>query len=434
MAPQQRELGGTVAGCGQPVRPNARRMVVRARSALAVSLAVHAGALIAVVRSGVLGAGAAARLPAGPAPATPRVEIAAVPAPIEVEVLDGPAGRVAPAGPSPERPAGRAGRGAAVVSGSAAAVVSGSGAVGPGEAGGGRPGSNRWFTMRGPDLRLSEGVLERIARGGRAPERVARSGRVESAGGGAAVIHDAVTDITVERDGTVHLHDRPDIDMEWDIHLPTPDRIKEGLAQAGRDVATWYADPYATARVGASQDVPRDIAVAPGDCDHWGDLCSAELRQRYAEVSGLQRQAGGGIGHGKLDLTALLMRKLGVGDAYASRKLDLLDDTRDERAELGARHRAEDLARAAELIQRNLEAMWRATTDPAERRDALFVLWDECAEGDGPFGEAGERARKMVVGWIRARLPAGSPDAFMPDEIARRSAQRRSTQPFVPYE
>jgi hypothetical protein len=40
----------------------------------------------------------------------------------------------------------------------------------------------------------------------------------------------------------------------------------------------------------------------------------------------------------------------------------------------------------------------------------------------------------MVIGWIRARLPAGSPAAFAPDEIARRSAQRRSTQPFVPYE
>jgi hypothetical protein len=408
-------------------------MSVRARSALGVSLAVHAGALIALVRSGMPGAGGAARLPAGPAAATPRVEIAAVPAPIEVEVLDGPAGRIAPVGPSTQRSPGRAGRGA-VASGAAAVVVSGAAAVGPGEAGGGRPGSNRWFTMRGPELRLSEGFLDRIARGGRAPERVARSGRVESAGGGTAVIHDAVTDITVERDGTVHLHDRPDVSMEWDIHLPTPDRIKEGLVATGRDIGAWYADPYKAARVGASQDVPRDIAAAPGDCDHWGDLCSAELRQRYAEVSGLQRQAGGGVGHGKLDLTSLLMSATGVGDAYASRKRKLLDDTRDERAELGAQHRAEDLARAAQLIQRNLEAMWRATTDPAERRDALFVLWDECAEGDGPFGEAGERARAMVIGWIRARLPAGSPEAFTLDEIARRSAQRRSTQPFVPYE
>jgi hypothetical protein len=33
--------------------------------------------------------------------------------------------------------------------------------------------------MRGPDLRLGEATVERIVRGGRAPERVARSGRLE---------------------------------------------------------------------------------------------------------------------------------------------------------------------------------------------------------------------------------------------------------------
>jgi hypothetical protein len=88
----------------------------------------------------------------------------------------------------------------------------------------------------------------------------------------------------------------------------------------------------------------------------------------------------------------------------------------------------------AAIMQRNLEVVWRATEDPEERRDALFTLWDECGEGDGRVGEAGERARKMVIGWIRARLPARSPGAFTPDEIARRSAHRRSTQPFVPYE
>ncbi len=394
-----------------------------------MSLAVHAGVLIVVVRSSARGVRAQTRLPVRPLLATPRVETsAAEPAPIEVEVLDGPRRGHAASGPSAQdRRPGGVGGGAAIATGAA-------GAVGPGEAAGDRPGSSHWFKMRGPDLRLGEATLERIARGGRAPERIARSGRLESAGGGRGAIHDAVTDITVERDGTAHLHDRPDIDAHWDIHLPTPDRIKEGLAYTGRDIATWYGDPYAAARVGPSQDVPRDVAATPGACDHWSDLCSIDLRQRGREVSQLQRLAAGSILHGKLDLTALLMRKLGVGDAYASRKLQLLDDTRDERAALGAQHRAEDLARSSEMMRRNLETVWRATDDPEERRDALFALWDECGEGDGPVGEAGERARKMVIGWIRARLPAGSPGAFTPDEIARRSAQRRSTQPFVPYE
>jgi hypothetical protein len=397
-----------------------------------VSLVVHAGVLLVVVRSSARGGSALARLSVRPVPATPRVEIAAaVPAPIEVEVLDEPRRRDTTGQPVQRGPASEGGRRAAIATGAA-------GAQRPGEVAGGHPGAGRWFTMRGPDrpdLRLGPEAIDRSMRGGgRGPERVARSGRLESAGGGRGVIHDAVTDVTVDRDGTVHLHDKDDVDWHWDIHLPTPDTIKDGLKQAGRDVATWYGDPYARARVGPSQDVPRDAAATPGACDHWGDLCNIDVTQRHDEVSALQRTAGGSIAHGKLDVTALLMRKLGVGDAYAARKLKLLDATRDERAALGAQHRAEDLARSAEIMQRNLEIVWRATEDPVERRDALFALWDECGEGEGPFGEAGERARKMVIGWIRAKLPAGSPDAFMPDEIARRSAHRRSTQPFVPYE
>src|SRR5262249_25045416 len=121
-------------------------------------------------------------------------------------------------------------------------------------------------------------------------------------------------------------------------------------------------------------------------------------------------------------------------DPYASRKLALLDASRAERAELGAQHRREDLARSAELMQRNLEALWRATRDPAARRQALFTLWDECSEGDGPVGEAGERPRRRVVGWIRAKLPAGPPDAFTAEVVARLSAHRMSKQLFAPYE
>jgi hypothetical protein len=176
-------------------------------------------------------------------------------------------------------------------------------------------------------------------------------------------------------------------------------------------------------------DVPAHLAVQPGDCDHWDDPCSRALRAR-------QRKPADEIPPliwGKLEYSDALIRRFS-GDPYASRKLKLLDDTRAERAELGAQHHAEDLARSAEFAQRNLEALWRATDVPAERRDALFAMWDECAEGDDPDGQAGERARRMVIGWIRAKLPAGSPDAFTADEIAARSAHRRSRQPFAPYE
>jgi hypothetical protein len=287
--------------------------------------------------------------------------------------------------------------------------------------------------MRGPDLAISDAFLGRFL-GREVPiETVHETGRVESAGGGTRVIHDRVTKVTIDRDGTAHFHDKPDAEIHWDLRLPTPGEIVREVRQAGRDIATWYEDPYKQARVGTSQDVPRHLTATPGACDHWLDGCSVELRQRERSEDDPVEAPGIAIAHGKLDLTSLLMRKF-VGDPYASRKLALLDRTRDERAELGARHAREDLARSAELMQRNLEALWGATSDPAARREALFSLWDECGEGDGPVGEAGERARRLVIGWIRARLPAGSPGAFTADDIARFSAQRTSKQPFAPYE
>jgi hypothetical protein len=127
------------------------------------------------------------------------------------------------------------------------------------------------------------------------------------------------------------------------------------------------------------------------------------------------------------------MRKAGVGDPYQARKRALLDSTRAERAERGGAFRAEQLAKSAEIMRGNLEQLWRATSDPAARREALFQLWDECVEGDGAQGEAGTRARAQVIGWIRARLPAGGPGAFTTAEIVALDARRASTQHFCPY-
>jgi hypothetical protein len=412
------------------------RMHVRARVAVVASLAVHAVGLFVVLRMTAHAVDAREADRRAAATAMPTIEIAVPPVasePIEVEVLDVPA----PDAPAPDAPARGIER--AIASPAApiahrAAVTSGAVAPAAEAAAPGMPSRARWLAMRGPDLALGDRAVDELARSGRPPERVAKSGRVEPSGGGNAVIRDLVTTVTVERDGTVQLHDRPDIELNWDLHLPSPDQIKRQLKQSGREMAKWYADPYAKARVGPAQDVPRQFAATPGACDRWDDPCSRELRERDRRVDSLERQRRGSVAHGKLDLTSMLMRAVGVGDAYASRKRKLLDDTRAERAELGAQHHAEDLARAGERMQRNLELLWRTISDPAERRDALFALWDECAEADGPIGEAGQRARLLVIGWIRAKLPSGSPGAFTPEEIARRAAQQHSSQPFAPYE
>jgi hypothetical protein len=136
---------------------------------------------------------------------------------------------------------------------------------------------------------------------------------------------------------------------------------------------------------------------------------------------------------GKADIVSWLAKKTGVGDLYGARKRKLLDDTRDERVGNGGAYRSEQLDRSAELMRKNLERLWASTRDPAARRRALCELWDECGEGEGPLGEAGERARGQVIGWIATHLPAGSSDAFTPDEIASCDARRSSKQHFAPY-
>src|SRR5205085_8210368 len=100
----------------------------------------------------------------------------------------------------------------------------------------------------------------------------------------------------------------------------------------------------------------------------------------------------------------------------------------EERAERGGVFRGEQLARSAEIMRKNLARLWAATADPAARRDALFTLWDECAEGEGSLGPAGQRARAEVIGWIRAYLPRGSAGGYSDAEVARLSARRSSQQ------
>jgi hypothetical protein len=128
------------------------------------------------------------------------------------------------------------------------------------------------------------------------------------------------------------------------------------------------------------------------------------------------------------------MRRHG-DDPYSARKLALLDKTRDERVQIGTRHRAERLALTPQIIRKNLGALWAATPDPHARKRALFELWDECAEtGDPTVVAGGEAARRLVIGFIRAHLPAGSRDAYTPAELAALSRTKHSKAAFVPYE
>jgi len=286
--------------------------------------------------------------------------------------------------------------------------------------------------MRGPDLKPDGDVMATIAAAGKpAPSPPHESGRLDDAPNGKAVIHDAVTTVTVDKDGSAHFHDKPDIE----IHVPIvglvhdlivhPETIAHGV---GDVVAEWYADPDAGKRYGRMQDLPRRLQAVEGGCQSFGDaMCDDPMAPAAVQRA---RETGGGGGlpiiSGKADITAYLMHKAGI-DPFASRKLALLDATRDERAARGDKYRTEQLERSAELMRNNLERLWASQMTAAERRAVLFELWDECAEGDGAIGEAGERARVTVIGWIRAKHVV-----YSAAELAELDQHRASQQEFVP--
>jgi hypothetical protein len=136
---------------------------------------------------------------------------------------------------------------------------------------------------------------------------------------------------------------------------------------------------------------------------------------------------------GSFDLNDWAMRSHG-DDPYAHDKLDWLDKTRDDRVAIGKHHQREVLAHTPRYVQQNLALAWRRGRDMTARKRDLFDLWDECAEwGDDALVSAGATARSYVIGFIRAKLPADSPDAYNAGELAELNQHRQSKQVFAPY-
>lgn len=284
--------------------------------------------------------------------------------------------------------------------------------------------------MRGADLTLDAGTAQRIANAPQAPrDPLRKSGKLESTPGGGAAIYDRVTTVTVDQDGHAHFDDKPDLDLHFHLPIPKLWRVDEMRKDLGNHLAEWFKDPEAGKRFGRTQDLPKHLQASEGACDSWGNtMCDDPLAPKLEKLVRERKKVLGSLFGGAFDITSYLHRKY-VGDPYASRKRKLLDDTREERVALGTAHRAEQAARSAELMRNNLDRLWAVEQRPIARRAALFELWDECGED-----EAGMRARAVVIGWIRAKLPADSADAFTAGELEALQARRTSTQAFTPYE
>jgi hypothetical protein len=164
----------------------------------------------------------------------------------------------------------------------------------------------------------------------------------------------------------------------------------------------------------------------------------ANIQHQFTSLAKVKRvlREAGPMGLLKLDfdVTDAFLRRNKI-DPYASRKLKFLDATRDERVQIGARYKQEQLARTPELVRRNLERLWASVTDLRARKQGLFELWDDAAEsGSERMIAAGDAARLAVIGFIRGHLPAGGADAFTAAEIAACNARKQSRATFAPYE
>jgi hypothetical protein len=133
----------------------------------------------------------------------------------------------------------------------------------------------------------------------------------------------------------------------------------------------------------------------------------------------------------RYDPTEILMDKLGA-NPYGANKLRMLDRTRDERYEIGKQYKERQLAHSAVLAQDNLTYLWAHTTSTADRKLALFELWDECAEtGTDELIAGGTAARKMIVGFIKGRMTGAA--AYTTAELAAFNAKKKSKAAFDPY-
>jgi hypothetical protein len=260
------------------------------------------------------------------------------------------------------------------------------------------PGAEKAPAAPSLDLSLSGAVLDEIMNRP-TPEIPTPTGELRANKDGTYTKNDSVYVATIAEDGTVSFKDKPNFRVG--LKLPSVRALKKHLAN-------WVEDPYSgnlgDVDEGQSQDDDDDdVFIIP-------------------------------IIVGSFDLTDAAMRWMG-DDPYNAKKLAFLDRTREERAEIGRKHRNDQLERAEAYILDHAAKLWaRDDFTPAEKRELLFELWDECAEtGDTKQVDAGNRARAALMRFIEVKLPAGSDDAFSADEIEALDRRRHSEAHFAPY-
>ena len=272
-----------------------------------------------------------------------------------------------------------------------------------------------------PNLTLPAGqwdALDHAPRGTDA-EKDIHSGLLHDSAGGLHESDQGVFVGKVAADGTVAMKDARNLNVHF--VLPSVHDIGNGLS-------AWYnSDKSGGGSEAPSAPLAKSLQATAGASTGLTDRTQPNATDRSPTL--IVPIIGGGF-----DTTDWLMRRHGM-DPYASKKLKFLDATRDERAQIGNRNRDQLLGHSARLMAQSLEALWKSRASLPERKEALFELWDDCAEA-GSTSEvngAGD-ARKLVIAFIQLHLPAGGPDAYTPAELAAFAGHKQSKADFRPYD
>jgi hypothetical protein len=253
---------------------------------------------------------------------------------------------------------------------------------------------------------------ERVPEGTKPVEQVPETGRLSPSGNGTHRSNEGVFTARVERDGSVNLKDARNLQIKF----PDPRKIVKVPRMIGNGISEWYAN---------DDKAPKDPEREPLNNKR---PVEKDTRPDHGQTATVPILGGG------FDITDAFMRRKKV-DPYASRKLAYLDSTRDERVQIGNRYRKDQLAKSTELMQKQLDVVWASNATMQAKKQALFELWEDCAEsGDAAVVEGGRAARMLVVGFISAKLPRSSADAFTGNELAALNGKRHAKAAFDPYQ
>ncbi|MEM1417474.1 MAG: hypothetical protein AAGH15_21435, partial [Myxococcota bacterium] len=150
---------------------------------------------------------------------------------------------------------------------------------------------------------------------------------------------------------------------------------------------------------------------------------------RFSDGPGLSwdgTDGGEGLGF-RFDITNWAERRAG-NDPHRAERRWFLEQTEALRERLGRQALARNQRAALIRLRGDLARLWESPGRPAAaRREALFERWRECSSD-----ALGRQARATIVGFIRERLSAESPDAY-PEAQLRTLRRRPGGEGFRPY-